>query len=255
MAGKDPYDSSSSKEKVEPWSTKLQPRNLRVGVPEEYFIDGIDPEVKAAVDKAIQKWKTAGAELVPISLPHTKYAVATYYVVAVSEASSNLSRLDGVRFGVRPKAALDAKNPAEFYKKVRANFGPEVKRRIILGTFALSSGYYDAYYKKAGQVRRLMRNDFETAFQKVDVIVSPVSPTTAFKLGEKSKNPLQMYLTDIFTIPASLAGLPAISVPIAKDQQGLSIGLHIIAPRFQESTLFQAASAIETLTLEGASSS
>jgi aspartyl-tRNA(Asn)/glutamyl-tRNA(Gln) amidotransferase subunit A len=143
---------------------------------------------------------------------------------------------------------MEANTIGEFYKKVRTNFGAEVKRRIILGTFALSSGYYDAYYKKAGQVRRLMRTDFENAFQKVDVIVSPVAPTTAFKLGEKSKNPLQMYLTDIFTIPASMAGLPAISVPIAKDKDGLSIGLHLIAPRFNESILFKAATIVEAFS-------
>jgi aspartyl-tRNA(Asn)/glutamyl-tRNA(Gln) amidotransferase subunit A len=214
-------------------------------VPEEYFIDGIDAEVKDAIEASIQKLKADGAEIIPISLPHTKFAVSTYYVVAVSEASSNLSRFDGVRFGVRPPAALEAKSLVEFYKKVRVNFGAEVKRRIILGTYTLSSGYYDAYYKRAGQVRRLMRQDFENAFQKVDVIVSPVAPTTAFKMGEKAKNPLQMYLTDIFTIPASLAGMPAMSVPVAKDKQGLSIGLHLIAPRFREDKLFKAATLVE----------
>jgi aspartyl-tRNA(Asn)/glutamyl-tRNA(Gln) amidotransferase subunit A len=216
-------------------------------VPKEYFIDGINAEVKTAVLGAIEKLKVAGAEVIPISLPHTRYAVSTYYVIALCEASSNLSRFDGVRFGTRPKDAMESKSLDEFYKKVRANFGAEVKRRIILGTFALSSGYYDAYYKKAGQVRRLMRGDFEKAFQKVDVIVSPVSPTTAFKVGEKSKNPLQMYLTDIFTIPASLAGLPSMSVPVGRDQEGLSIGLHLIAPRFQESMLFKAATLAERL--------
>ena len=166
-------------------------------------------------------------------------------MIAVSEASSNLSRYDGVRFGVRPPEAMAAKSTSEFYKKVRANFGSEVKRRIILGTFTLSSGFYDAYYRKAGQVRRLMRQDFEKAFETVDVIVSPVAPTTAFKMGEKSKDPLQMYLTDIFTIPASLAGLPCISVPVGKDQQGLSIGMHIMAPRFKEGVLFKAAILVE----------
>ena len=255
MSGKDAYDSTTSDQVVENWVQTVQNtaqnssgKGLRVGVPEEYFIDGIDLEVRAAIEESIQKLKGSGAEIVPISLPHTRFAVATYYVVAVSEASSNLSRFDGVRFGVRPKEAMEAGSLEEFYKKVRANFGPEVKRRIILGTFALSSGYYDAYFKKAGQVRRLMRIDFENAFQKVDVIVSPVSPTTAFKIGEKSKNPLAMYLTDIFTIPASLAGLPAMSVPVGKDQQGLSIGLHLIAPRFQEKVLFQAATLVERLS-------
>ena len=256
MSGTDAYDSTTSTEAVGDWlktvrdtaAAPLSAKGLRVGVPEEYFIEGIDAEVRTAIEGMIQKLKDQGAEIVPVSLPHTEYAVATYYVVAVSEASSNLSRFDGVRFGVRPPAAMEAKNLSEFYKKVRANFGPEVKRRIILGTFALSSGYYDAYYRRAGQVRRLMRQDFEKAFEKVDVMVSPVSPTTAFKLGEKAKNPLQMYLTDIFTIPASMAGLPAMSIPVAKDQLGLSIGMHLIAPRFKEEVLFKAATTIERLS-------
>jgi aspartyl-tRNA(Asn)/glutamyl-tRNA(Gln) amidotransferase subunit A len=249
MSGLDPQDSTTSAEPVEDWFKGVlagaSAKGLKIGVPEEYFIDGIHPEVRSAVESAISKLKDAGAEVVPVKLPHTQYAVSTYYVVAVCEASSNLSRFDGVRFGVRPKEAMSAGSVSEFYKKVRANFGAEVKRRIILGTFALSSGYYDAYYRKACQVRRLMRNDFEKAFQNVDVIVSPVAPTTAFKLGEKSKNPLQMYLTDIFTIPASMAGLPAMSVPIGKDHEGLSIGLHLIAPRFKESTLLRAAALVE----------
>lgn len=255
MSGVDVYDSSSSAEPVEDWVKIVQDtaknpsaaRGLRVGVPKEYFIDGIDEEVKRAIEATIQKLKDEGAQIVPVTLPHTEYAVATYYVIAVSEASSNLSRFDGVRFGVRPPAAMEARSPAEFYKKVRANFGAEVKRRIILGTFALSSGYYEAYYKKAAQVRRLMREDFENAFQQVDVMVSPVAPTTAFKMGEKSKNPLQMYLTDIFTIPASMAGLPSMSVPVAKDKLGLSIGLHLIAPRFKEGTLLKVATIVEKL--------
>ncbi len=254
MAGLDPRDSTTSSEPVGNWvqvvrETAAAPtaRGLKVGVPKEYFIDGIDSEVRAAVEGMIAKLKEQGAEIVPVSLPHTEFAVATYYVVAVSEASSNLSRYDGVRFGVRPKEAMEAGSPAEFYKKVRANFGAEVKRRIILGTFALSSGYYDAYYRKAGQVRRLMRQDFENAFKQVDVIVSPVAPTTAFKIGEKAKNPLQMYLTDIFTIPASMAGLPAMSVPVGQDHQGLSIGMHLIAPRFQEEKLLKAATVVEAI--------
>lgn len=253
MAGMDPRDSTTADVKVETWAktareTKIESaKGLRVGVPKEYFIDGIDAEVKTAIESMIQKLKDQGAEIVPVTLPHTQYAVATYYVIAVSEASSNLSRYDGVRFGVRPPHAMQAGSLSEFYKKVRANFGSEVKRRIILGTFALSSGYYDAYYRKAGQVRRLMRKDFEDAFQKVDVMVSPVSPTTAFKLGEKSKDPLKMYLTDIFTIPASMAGLPAMSVPVAKDHQGLSIGMHLIAPRFHENTLVKAGRIVELL--------
>jgi aspartyl-tRNA(Asn)/glutamyl-tRNA(Gln) amidotransferase subunit A len=253
MAGLDENDSTTSSESVEDWvevvdQAKADSRSLqglRVGIPSEYFIDGIDESVRSSIARAIDFLKSQGAEVIPVSLPHTEFAVSTYYVIAVSEASSNLSRFDGVRFGVRPEEAMRAATPAEFYKEVRARFGAEVKRRIMLGTFALSSGYFDAYYRKAAQVRRLMRQDFEKAFQKVDLLVSPVSPTTAFKLGEKSKNPLQMYLTDIFTIPASLAGLPAMSVPVGKDQEGLSIGMHLIAPRFHESTLLRFASRLE----------
>ena len=249
MAGVDPMDSTTASVAVGDWSgaasAGCKNAPLRIGVPKEYFIDGIDAPVRAAIDSAIEGMKARGATVVPVSLPHTEHAVSTYYVIAVSEASSNLSRFDGVRFGVRPPEAIQAKSPAEYYKKVRANFGPEVKRRIILGTFALSSGYYDAYYQKAARVRRLMREDFEKAFETCDVIVSPVSPTTAFKLGEKSKNPLQMYLTDIFTIPASMAGLPAMSVPVGSDQNGLSIGIHLIAPRFQEEVLLSAAREFE----------
>ncbi len=255
MAGQDAYDSTTSDAPVEDWQKAVREventptaKGYKIGVPQEYFIDGIHPEVRKAIENTIQVLKSQGAEIVPISLPHTQYAVATYYVIAVSEASSNLSRFDGVRFGVRPPQAMEAKNPVEFYKKVRANFGPEVKQRIILGTFALSSGYFDAYYRRASQVRRLMRQDFENAFKEVDLIVSPVCPTTAFKLGEKSKDPLQMYLSDIFTIPASLAGLPSMSVPVAKDSEGLSIGIHLIAPRFHETVLFKMAGIIEKVT-------
>jgi len=254
MAGVDPFDSTTANVPVNGAVTAPITKGLRVGVPREYFIDGIEPEVKAAIEGMIEKLKAEGAQIVPVSLPHTPYAVATYYIVAVSEASSNLSRFDGVRFGVRPKEAIEARSLSEFYKKVRANFGTEVKRRIILGTFALSSGYYDAYYRRAAQVRRLMRQDFEKAFEQVDVIVSAVSPSTAFKLGEKSKDPLRMYLTDIFTIPASLAGLPAMSVPVAEDAQGLSIGMQVIAPRFQENVLFRAGAAIERLAQVGVAS-
>jgi len=252
MAGPDEMDSTTSTVAVEDWFEVVRQakadsgaiQGMRIGIPAEYFIDGIDPEVRAALEKAIDSLRNQGAQVVPVSLPHTRYAVSTYYVIAVSEASSNLSRYDGVRFGARPESAMKAGSIVEFYKEVRAGFGEEVKRRILLGTFALSSGYYDAYYRKAAQVRRLMREDFENAFRNVDVIVSPVSPTTAFKLGEKAKNPLQMYLTDIFTIPASLAGLPAMSVPVGKDSQGLPIGMHLIAPRFQESSLLRMASRI-----------
>ncbi len=256
MAGVDPFDSTTSDRPVEDWGAVVDHarldsgslKGLRVGIPSEYFIDGIDPEVRSAIERAIEFLKSEGAAVVPVSLPHTQYAVSTYYVIAVSEASSNLSRFDGVRFGMRPEEAMKSSSLTDFYKQVRSLFGAEVKRRIMLGTFALSSGYFEAYYRKAAQVRRLMRGDFERAFQSVDVMVSPVSPTTAFKLGEKAKNPLQMYLTDIFTIPASLAGLPAMSVPVGKDQLGLSIGMHLIAPRFEESTLLRVASRLEGKT-------
>jgi aspartyl-tRNA(Asn)/glutamyl-tRNA(Gln) amidotransferase subunit A len=172
--------------------------------------------------------------------------VAVYYILAVSEASSNLARFDGVRFGVRPPKAAEAKDLTDFYQSVRANFGPEVKRRIILGTFALSSGYSEAYFKRACQVRRLIQQDFDHAFKEVDFIVGPVAPTTAFKLGEKNSDPLQMYLNDIFTIPVNLAGLPAMSLPCGKDQQGLPIGLHLIAPQYGDEKMISVAQAFST---------
>ncbi len=257
MAGFDPADATSVQDSVEGWSASVTEgknlssmKGLRVGIPKEYFIDGIDPEVRNAVEDTLKKLESAGAKLIPVSLPHTQYAVATYYVVAVSEASSNLSRFDGVRFGVRPQGATEATSMVEFYKKVRSNFGAEVKRRIILGTFALSAGYYEAYYKKACQVRRLIRNDFEDAFKTVDVIASPISPTTAFKVGSKTTDPLQMYLMDIFTIPASLGGFPALSVPCGKDKDGLSVGFHLIGPRYKEQNILKVASAVETMTGE-----
>ncbi len=255
MSGVDSMDSTSSDQPVEDWGAIVRAlgdspsaKGLRVGVPAEYFIDGIDPEVRSAIEARIETLHAQGAAIVPVSLPHTRFAVSTYYLIAVSEASSNLSRFDGVRFGLRPADAMRSGGLREFYQKVRANFGPEVKRRIILGNFALSSGYCEDYFQKAAKVRRLMRMDFENAFRSVDVMVSPVAPTTAFRLGEKSKNPLQMYLTDIFTIPASLAGLPAMSVPVGTDSGGLPIGMQLIAPRFGESSLFRAARIVEANT-------
>jgi aspartyl-tRNA(Asn)/glutamyl-tRNA(Gln) amidotransferase subunit A len=247
MSGHDPMDSTSSTQaKADTFrATQTQPdwSRLRLGVPKEYFIGGLAPAVEKSIQKSLKWFEAQGAKLVPISLPHTQYAVAVYYLVAVSEASSNLARYDGVRFGVRPSTALDAKNLAGFYKNVRSNFGPEVKRRIILGTFALSSGYADAYYKRACQVRRLIKQDFDEAFKNVDLVVGPVAPTTAFKLGEKTKDPLQMYLNDIFTIPANLAGLPAMSVPCGQDSEGLSIGLHLMGPHYGEERLMSVANA------------
>jgi aspartyl-tRNA(Asn)/glutamyl-tRNA(Gln) amidotransferase subunit A len=215
---------------------------LRIGVPSEYFVGGLAPAVEAAIQASLKWFEARGAKLVPLSLPHSRYAVAVYYLVAVSEASSNLARFDGVRYGARPAEAGDL---ASFYKGARAGFGPEVKRRILLGTFALSSGYSEAYYRRACQVRRLIQQDFDRAFEQVDVIASPVSPTTAFKLGEKTSDPLSMYLNDLFTIPANLAGLPALSLPCGEDSDGLSIGLQLIGKPFGEERLLSVAHAFE----------
>jgi aspartyl-tRNA(Asn)/glutamyl-tRNA(Gln) amidotransferase subunit A len=249
MSGNDPHDSTSvldgRTEIVKALGESLDWARLRVGIPQEYFAGGLSVGVEKAIQDSLRWFEERGAKLVPISLPHTRYAVAVYYIVAVSEASSNLARYDGVRFGVRPHEASQAGDLLSFYKKVRANFGPEIKRRIILGTFALSSGYQDAYYRRACQVRRLIKQDFDQAFEKVDLIAGPVAPTTAFKLGEKVSDPLQMYLTDIFTIPANLAGLPAMSLPCGEDAEGLPVGLHLIAPHFGECRMFSIANAFE----------
>ena len=218
-------------------------RGMRIGMPKEYLIAGIDPEIEKAVFHAVEVWKSQGAEVMEISLPHTAYAVATYYILATAEASSNLERYDGVKFGYR---AEGVRSLNELYEKTRAEgFGPEVKRRIMLGTYVLSAGYYDAYYKKAQQVRTLFIRDFADAFQKVDVIVTPTAPTTAFKIGEKSRDPLQMYLSDIFTISANLAGIPAISIPGGISSTGMPIGLQVMGPCFGESNLLRAAYAFE----------
>ena len=249
MAGQDSRDSTTSpdsKKNILAASLKEPDwKNLRIGIPNEYMVGGISPEVESAVKASIKWFESKGAKLVPVTLPNTKYAVAVYYIVAVSEASSNLARFDGVRYGVRSPKADHAQDLAGFYKSSRANFGPEVKRRIILGTFALSSGYYDAYYRRACQVRRLIKNDFDQAFTQCDVIVAPVAPTTAYKLGEKTADPLQMYLNDIFTIPTNLAGLPAISVPCGEDSKKLPIGLHLIGPQFGDEKILSVAHAFE----------
>lgn len=249
MSGADEMDSTCAPKSVGNYTQKLKEKfswsGVRVGIPKEYFVEGMQSDVERSVRDGLKKLESLGAKLVEVSLPHTKYAVATYYLVSASEASSNLARFDGVRYGVRPRAASEAADPASFYKLVRANFGPEVKRRILLGTFALASGYYDAYYKRACQVRRLMKNDFDEAFKKVDLIASAVGPTTAFKFGEKSANPLQAYLMDVLTIPASLAGLPGISVPCGVDSNKLPIGIQFLAPHFEEERLLQAAHSFE----------
>lgn len=218
-------------------------QGLRVGVAREHFAEGLDPEVEAAVKKAIDAYRSLGATVVEVSLPHSKYAIAVYYLIACSEASSNLARFDGVHYGHR---ATDFKNMIDMYKSSRAEgFGAEVKRRIMLGTYALSAGYYDAYYLKALKVRRLIRNDFDAVFNQVDVIASPANPTPAFKLGEMTADPLKMYLADIYTISANLAGIPGISVPAGTSTAGLPIGLQLLAAPFAEEKLLRAARMFE----------
>ncbi|MDB5219133.1 MAG: Aspartyl-tRNA(Asn) amidotransferase subunit [Myxococcaceae bacterium] len=229
-------------------------KGLRLGVPEEYFAKGLDPEVEASVRAAIARLEQDGCTVKKVQLAHTRHAVATYYVLATAEASSNLARFDGVRYGLRvePERGQRDKNDTKsalrtMYGATRdAGFGAEVKRRILLGTFVLSAGYYDAYYVKAQKVRTLIRRDFDTAFREVDAIVCPTSPTPAFLLGEKTSDPLSMYLSDVYTLPASLAGLPAISVPCAPTRAGLPVGLQIIAPALHETTMFALASAWES---------
>jgi aspartyl-tRNA(Asn)/glutamyl-tRNA(Gln) amidotransferase subunit A len=245
MAGREPLDSTSADVPVPNYLDQIEKpvRGLRIGVPEEYFGAGLDPEVRRAVEAGIQELAKAGCEIVPISLPNTKYAIPTYYVVATAEASSNLARYDGVRYGVRAK---DGKTLAEMYRRTRdAGFGAEVKRRIMLGTYVLSAGYYDAYYLKAQRVRRLLASDFDQAFTKVDAIVTPTTPTPAFKLGEKMDDPLAMYLADIFTVTANLAGIPGISIPCGKSKEGLPIGMQILGKRFDEPMVLRVGHAVE----------
>jgi aspartyl-tRNA(Asn)/glutamyl-tRNA(Gln) amidotransferase subunit A len=218
-------------------------RGLRLGVAQEYFGEGLDPEVKKAVEAAIQKLAQLGCEIVPVSLPHTEFAIPTYYIVATAEASSNLARFDGVRYGYRTS---DARTLSEMYRRSRDHgFGAEVKRRIMLGTYALSAGYYDAYYLKAQKVRTLLVRDFEDAFKNVDAIVTPTSPTAAFKLGEKVNDPLSMYLADIFTVTADLAGIPGISIPCGVTKENLPVGLQILGKHFDEATILRVAHAFE----------
>lgn len=254
ISGRDPRDSTSSDEGVPDYLEEIQrPLNfkgLRIGLPKEYQSSGIQPEVKQAMDRALEFYKSQGAQTVEVDLPNSKYSVSVYYIIAVSEASSNLGRMDGVRFGVRAPQTDSAKDLESFYSETRALFGSEVKRRIILGTYALSAGYYDAYYRKACQVRRLIQQDFTKAFQKCDVIFGPVSPTTAFKVGEKSSDPLTMYLNDLYTIPVNLAGLPALSLPCGEDSKGLPIGGHFIGKPFQEGFLLNVAKAYEKFQME-----
>ncbi|MFY7817698.1 MAG: Asp-tRNA(Asn)/Glu-tRNA(Gln) amidotransferase subunit GatA [Akkermansiaceae bacterium] len=242
MAGHDPLDSTSLPVAVDDYLGGLRDgvKGLRIGIPKEYFADGLDPAVRSATMAAVAKLEQQGALVVEISLPHTEYAVATYYIIAPAEASSNLSRFDGVRYGHR--AAQPADILSLYQQSREEGFGPEVKRRILLGTYVLSSGYYDAYYNKAQKVRTLIRRDFEQAFQQVDAIVSPIAPSPARKMGECS-NPLEDYLADVCTIPVNLAGLPAVSVPLPTP--GLPIGLQIITPHLQEALLLRVAHAVE----------
>jgi|SRR5581483_3249618 aspartyl-tRNA(Asn)/glutamyl-tRNA(Gln) amidotransferase subunit A len=249
IAGHDPRDSTSADVPVPDYLKVLKRKDLRkvrIGVPVEYFAEGLDPEVDRAVKDAIGELKKLGGEIKEIKLPHTDAAIATYYVIATAEASSNLARYDGVKYGLRAKQAKDL---LELYMKTRQEgFGPEVKRRIMLGTYALSAGYYEAYYGKAQAVRTLIRRDFDAAFKEVDLIVTPVTPTPAFQLGEKIDDPLQMYLSDIYTISVNLAGVPAISLPCGFSKAGLPIGLQIIGRPFEEEMVIRAAHAYEQIT-------
>jgi aspartyl-tRNA(Asn)/glutamyl-tRNA(Gln) amidotransferase subunit A len=246
IAGHDPLDATSMNTPVPNYRAALTGdiRGLRVGVPKEYFIEGMSPGVESAVQAAIRQLADLGAEIVPVSLPHTDYSLAVYYLIAPAEASANLARYDGIRFGPR----VDTGEMWPTYKATRGQgFGPEVKRRIMLGTYALSAGYYDAYYGKAQQVRTLIKRDFEEAFAQVDVIAAPTTPKTAFRFGEHSTDPLEMYLEDVFTLPASLAGVCGISVPCGFED-GLPIGLQLIGPAFGEETILRAAHAYEQTT-------
>ncbi len=248
LSGVDPRDSTSVPQPVPHFAAGLAGniKGLKLGLPKEYMIGGLEPEVKAAVDKAVKQLEKLGAEILEISLPHTDYAVATYYIIATAEASANLARFDGIRYGAR----VDGADPMELYGKTRgAGFGAEVKRRIILGTYVLSSGYYDAYYLRAQKVRTLIRNDFLKAFEKVDVIVTPTSPAVAWKLGEMADDPLQMYLMDIFTISCNLAGICGISVPCGFTQKPkLPIGLQLLGKPFGEEMILKVAHAYEQST-------
>jgi aspartyl-tRNA(Asn)/glutamyl-tRNA(Gln) amidotransferase subunit A len=245
LAGHDPMDATSATIPVTDYVGALNGpvKGLRVGIPEEYFAEGLDPEVRAAVEKTADSLRAAGCTLHKVSLPHTRYAIATYYVIATAEASANLARFDGVRYGLR---AADAATLGAMYRKTRdEGFGREVKRRILLGTYVLSAGYYDAYYRKAQQVRTLLTRDFLEAFSNVDVLLTPTAPTPAFKLGEKTDDPLAMYLADIYTVTANLAGICGISVPCGTSAEGLPIGAQILGKHFDEATVLRVAHAVE----------
>ena len=244
LAGHDPRDSTSLDVEVPDYRAALRTDlgGRTLGVPEEYFAEGLDPEVESAVRAAIERCRELGAEIRPVSLPHTPYAIATYYIIATAEASANLARFDGIRYGAR----VDGADPIELYGRTReAGFGPEVKRRIILGTYVLSSGYYDAYYLKAQKARALIRRDFDEAFARCDALLGPVSPTPAYRIGETIDDPLHMYLGDAYTVPVNLAGNCALSVPCGMSEAGLPIGLQIIGPALGEETVLHIGHAFE----------
>ena len=245
IAGHDEKDSTSANVEKQDYvkALKNDVKGLKIGVPKEFFGEGINQEVKESLEKAIEKYKELGAEVEECSLDIAKYSLAAYYIIACAEASSNLGRFDGIRYTYRTK---EFSNLKELYKKTRSEgFGPEVKRRIILGTYVLSSGYYDAYYKKAQKVRTLVMNEFKKAFEKYDILLTPTSPTVAFDIGSKSNNPLEMYLADICTVSINIAGLPAISIPCGKDTEGMPIGMQLIGKRFDEQAILNAAYTFE----------
>jgi aspartyl-tRNA(Asn)/glutamyl-tRNA(Gln) amidotransferase subunit A len=253
VSGHDPKDSTSVPRPVPDYLLDLDKplKSVRLGVVKEYALDrGVDPQVAAAVDDAIKLYQKLGAEIVPLSLPHTEYGIAAYYIIAPSEASSNLARYDGVHFGHRTSEPV--KDIVELFSKSRAEgFGEEVRRRIMIGTYALSSGYYDAYYLRALKIRRLIKNDFDEAFKKVDAIVCPTSPTPAFRIGEKTGDPLQMYLSDVFTVTANIAGIPGVSLPCgftSDADKPLPIGLQLLGPTFGEEKLLRIARMYELTT-------
>lgn len=247
IAGNDPFDSTSSHEPVPDYDAEMRRSfvGLKIGIPKEFFGEGLDAEIRTRVETAVRLLESNGCKVYEVSLPHTPYAIATYYLIATAEASSNLARYDGIKYGHRTRSFSDL---GEMYRHTRSEgFGTEVKRRIMLGTYALSSGYYDAYYLKASRVRTLIKQDYEKAFKRVDVLVTPPTPTPAFKVGEKISDPLSMYLSDIYTVTANLAGIPAASIPCGLSSSGLPIGMQVLAPHFQEGAILRLAYAYEQM--------
>jgi aspartyl-tRNA(Asn)/glutamyl-tRNA(Gln) amidotransferase subunit A len=244
MAGFDPKDSTSADRPLPDFEAALSGdvRGLRIGVPREYVVDGMPAEIEALWQRGIDWLKSAGAEIAEVSLPHTKYALPAYYIVAPAEASSNLARYDGVRYGLR----VDGDDLTGMYENTRAaGFGAEVRRRVLIGTYVLSAGYYDAYYLKAQRIRHLIAQDFRQVYETVDAILTPSTPSAAFAIGDKADDPIAMYLNDVFTVPANLSGLPGISVPAGLDADGLPLGLQVLAPAFDEETMFRVAGVLE----------